>query len=527
MGIYLNPSNVGFKETVASRIYVDKSMLISELNKLIGTSGKYVCVSRPRRFGKTIATDMMCAYYSKGCDSREIFKDMKISKADNYEKYLNKLNFIKIDVASEYQNAKDKLKMLDKLTDKVKKEFVNQFVDVDFSVCESIADCMLEVYVATGETFVIILDEYDSLVRMEIPKTLFDDYLMFLNGLFKSDTLRLAISLAYITGILPVVRDKVQSRLNNFEEYTILDARELAEFIGFTDEEVSVLCNKYQLNHTECKNWYQGYHQYNFEIYNPESVVQCIEDRRFAGHWNRTSSYSVIVDRLKDNFDGMKDDVIKMVSGENVRVNVTRYMNTMTDFRSKDDAFTYLIHLGYLAYDFVTGTCRIPNKEVRMEWFNALEDDKNYKVTDQIIKASEELLVQTLALNGKAVAEALDLSHINVTSNRNYNNEDALASAIYLAFIDALNYYTCIKEATAGKGFADLIYTPLHPDGKYPPMIIELKQNSTPSNALQQIESKEYFHAFDFYKGKVLFVGINYDKDTKKHECEVKEWVKD
>ncbi len=526
INIYLNPSNVGFKEILAADIYVDKTMMLSTLNNFIDKNKKYICVSRPRRFGKTIAANMLCAYYSKGCDSREIFDKLKISKADNYEKYLNKLNFIKIDVAGEYQTAKDKEKMLDKLTDFIKGEFINQFPKVDFSKAESIADCMLRVYTATGETFVIILDEYDSLVRMEIPKHIFDDYLQFLNGLFKNDTLRPAISLAYITGILPVVRDKVQSKLNNFEEYTILDAKELAEFIGFTDEEVSVLCDKYNLNHAECKNWYQGYHQYNFEIYNPESVVKSISDRRFAGHWNRTSSYSVIVDRLKKNFEGMKDDVIRMVAGENVRVNVTRYMNTMTDFLSKDDAFTYLIHLGYLAYDFVTGTCRIPNKEVRMEWFNALEDDKNYKVTDQIIKASENLLVQTLALNGKAVAEALDLSHINVTSNRNYNNEDALASAVYLAFIDALNYYTCTKEATAGKGFADLIYTPLHFDGKYPPMIIELKQNSTPSNALKQIESKEYFHAFDFYHGKVVFVGINYDKDDKIHECEVKEWVK-
>ncbi len=525
MNIYLNPDNIGFKRILSAKIYVDKTMLISELNKFIDNGNQYICVSRPRRFGKTIAANMLCAYYSKGCDSREIFKDLKISKADNYEKYLNKLNFIKIDVASEYQNAIDKDNMLNKLTNFVKGEFVNQFPKVDFSSAESIADCMLRVYAATNETFVIILDEYDSLVRMNVSKNLFDKYLMFLNGLFKSDTVRSAISLAYITGILPVVRDKVQSKLNNFKEYTILEARELAEFIGFTDEEVSALCEKYQINHTECKNWYQGYHQYNYEIYNPESVVQSIEDRRFAGHWNRTSSYSVIVDRLRDNFDGMKDDVIKMVSGENVKVNVTRYMNTMTDFLSKDDAFTYLIHLGYLAYDFITGTCRIPNKEVRMEWFNALEDDKTYKVTDQIIKASEELLVLTLQKSGADVAKALNRSHVHVDSHRNFNNEQALASAVYLAFIDALNYYTVFKETSAGMGIADLIYTPLHPDGKYPPMIIELKSNKTASRAITQIKSKEYFHAFDYYKGKVLFVGINYD-EKKKHQCEITEWVK-
>ena len=522
MGLYLNPSNIGFTKILSADIYVDKTMLISELNKFIDKGNQYICVSRPRRFGKTIAANMLCAYYSKGCDSRDIFKDLKISKADNYEKYLNKLNFIKIDVAGEYQTAPEKDKMLVLLTERVRREFKQQFPKIKFAKNATIANCIQDVYEQTNETFVIILDEYDSLVRMKIPQELFDEYLMFLNGLFKSDTLRPAISLAYITGILPVVRDKVQSKLNNFKEYTILDSKELSEFVGFTDEEVAKLCETYQISHTECKNWYQGYKLGEFDVYNPESVVMSIEDRRFEGHWNKTSSYSVIVDRLQSNFDGMKDDVIKMVSGENVKVNVTRYMNTMTDFRNKDDAFTYLIHVGYLAYDYNTKKCRIPNKEVRLEWFNALEDDKNYKVTDKIIKDSEELLEQTLQLNSAEVAKALNRSHIHVVSHRNYNNEQALASAVYLAFIDALNYYTVFKETSAGNGIADLIYTPLHADSKYPPMIIELKSNKTASRAVAQIQNKEYFHAFDNFSGKVLFVGINYD-EKKKHTCEIVE----
>ena len=244
MAIYLNPGNEGFRETLASKIYIDKTMLISELNKFIDEGNKYICVSRPRRFGKTIATRMMCAYYSKNCDSHELFKDLKISKADNYEKYLNKLNFIKIDVASEYQNVPKGTKMLDLLTDRVRKEFRAQFPKVRFTPKASIANCIQDVYNATGERFVIILDEYDCLVRDEFGTDLFADYLKFLNGLFKSETLRPAIALAYITGILPVVRDRVQSKLNNFREYTILDAMELSEFVGFTKEEVLPLCEK-------------------------------------------------------------------------------------------------------------------------------------------------------------------------------------------------------------------------------------------------------------------------------------------
>nr|MCR5454815.1 AAA family ATPase [Bacteroidales bacterium] len=315
MGIYLNPNNAGFKKTLAGEIFVDKTMLISELNKFIDCGNQYICVSRPRRFGKTIATNIMCAYYSKGCDSREMFSKLKISKAKNYEQYLNKLNFIKIDVASEYQNARVKDEMLNKLTYFVKSEFIQQYPKIDFSQCESIADCILRVYATTGETFVIILDEYDCLVRDQFGTHLFADYLEFLNGLFKSDTLRPAIALAYLTGILPIVRDRVQSKLNNFEEYTILNSYNLAEFVGFTEKEVKPLCKKYKVDFAQCKKEYDGYAQNGYEIYNPESVVMCMETREFGNFWGKTSTYMVITDRLKHNYKGAKEDVIKMLSG--------------------------------------------------------------------------------------------------------------------------------------------------------------------------------------------------------------------
>ena len=526
MGIYLNPSNVGLKEILAGDIFVDKTMLISELNKFIDKGNKYICVSRPRRFGKTIATNIMCAYYSKGCDSREIFSKLKISKAKNYEQYLNKLNFIKIDVASEYQNARVKDEMLIDLQAKLLREFRAQFPKIKFRDNETLANCMMEVYSATGETFVIILDEYDCLVRNQFGTNLFANYLEFLNGLFKSDTLKPAIALAYLTGILPIVRDRVQSKLNNFREYTILNAYNLAEFVGFTEKEVKPLCKKYKVDFAQCKKEYDGYAQNGFEIYNPESVVMCMETKEFGNFWGKTSTYMVITDRLKHNYKGAKEDVIKMLSGEEIKVNITRYMNTMTDFHSKDDVFTYLIHLGYLAYNSKDGTCRIPNLEVRKEWNNAIEDMPEYSKTDEIIKASEELLEQTLLKTSDAVAKALDNTHLHVTSSRNYNNENALAAAVYIAFVHALNYYNCFKELSTGKGFADLVYVPVVKSPEHPAIIIELKINESTGKALQQIQSRQYFDALDNYKGNLLFVAINYDADTKKHECEITEWEK-
>ena len=325
------------------------------------------------------------------------------------------------------------------MTEDIRNEFKSAYPNITFRDRDSLAQCILKVHAATGETFIILMDEYDVLVREQASKNLFDEYLSLLNGLFKSDTLRPAISLAYLTGILPVVRDKIQSKLNNFEEYTIIDAENLAEFVGFTDQEVRFLCEEYGLDYEECNRWYDGYRQRGYEIYNPESVVKSVRKKTFGSYWGKTSTYEAISDRIRQNFEGTKEAVIRMLSGENVDVNVTSYLNTMTSFRTSSDLFTYLIHLGYLAYNQEDGTCRIPNREVRQEWFNAIEADEEYAVTNRIIKDSKELLSETLRGNEEAVAAALDRSHIHVTSNRSYNNEDALQSAIYLAYIYALN----------------------------------------------------------------------------------------
>ena len=253
MGIYLNPGYENFRRTLSADIYVDKTMMIDVINSFIDKGNSYVCMSRPRRFGKTIAGNMLSAYYSKGCDSHELFDSLKISEVANYEEKLNKYNVIKIDLNSEYQNTKDRENLIDIVSEKIKSEMREEFSKINFSDNDTLAECLIKVYEKEEQSFIIIIDEYDVLVREQVSKPLFDKYLRFLNGLFKSDTLRPAISLAYLTGILPIVRDKIQSKLNNFREYTILNAVQLSEYIGFTSEEVKSLCEEYGMDLTNVK----------------------------------------------------------------------------------------------------------------------------------------------------------------------------------------------------------------------------------------------------------------------------------
>ena len=523
-GLYVNTGNELLAQGMRSQIYVDKSMIIAELNKLIDTENKYICVSRPRRFGKSMAGAMIAAYYSKGCDSRALFDQLKISRDASYESRLNKMNVIKLDLNAFFNTTDDKTKIISDLTKAVKKELVKEFPSVNLKRDKFLASMLLKIHEQTGETFILIIDEYDVLVREKVPQQILDLYLQFLSSLFKNQTLKPAISLAYLTGILPIVRDKIQSKMNEFEEYSMLNARQLSEFVGFTESEVKDLCEKYNMDFVECVRWYDGYHlKPDLSIYSPKSVVQAMRDKEYGSYWTVTGSYEALKDYILMDFDGIKQDVIKMIGGGRVDVDVTRYLNTMTDFTSKHDVFTYLIHLGYLAYDRASEQCYIPNEEVRKEWIISIEYAPDYKVIIEMVDASRELLERTIVGDEAAVAAALDKAHINATNPLTYNDEKSFQSAIGLAYFYANTKYTVIKELPTGKGYADLALIPYVPN--IPAMIIELKNKKSANSALQQIKSKAYDEKLRHYRGDLLFVGVNYDPDTKAHECKIEHLV--
>jgi hypothetical protein len=375
----------------------------------------------------------------------------------------------------------------------------------------------------------VILDEYDVLVREQVKASIFNPYLAFLNGMFKNADLAPAFALVYLTGVLPIVRDKVQSKLNLFTEYTMTESMQLSEFVGFTAEETRSLCEQNHLDYEECKRWYNGYkldfRNDSFEIYNPKSVVQAMNTGKFGDYWTKTGSYDSIRTYISMNFEGIKDDVKTMIAGGRIDVEVDAFLNTMTDFHSKDAIFAYLIHLGYLAYDSETKQCYIPNREIRSEWIFAIKTDPDYAKAIEIVNNSKILLDKTVEGDNQAVADALTAAHEQLMSRQRYNHEACLQCAIRFAYFYANTRYTIISELPAGKGYADVVFIPYIPN--VPAMIVELKRNHNTGAALQQIESKQYFNVMDKYQGDLLFVAVNYDEKTNEHQCEIKRFVKD
>ena len=535
MAIFLNPDNNNFRENLASKIYVDKSLIVHELNQIINTNDKYVCISRPRRFGKSMAGNLISAYYSKGADSKELFKGLKLATTPDFESNLNKFNVIKIDINGCFQNKSTGVSTTKYFTNKVIAELKEYFNSVDIEENATLPDALMNIYSETKEQFIILLDEYDVLVREKCPKEEFEEYLSFLNGMFKNADLQPAIALAYVTGILPIVRDKIQSKLNNFDEYTMTGARQLTEFAGFTESEVKELCTKYKLDFEECKRWYNGYEMTTFNedfmpcnmsLYSPRSLVCAIQNHRFGDYWTKTSSYEALSNYINVNYEGIKDDIARMMGGAKVKVDVLTYLNTMTDFKSKDDVFTYLIHLGYLAYDIEKESCYIPNSEVRNEWVVALKNTQGYETIVEMLKTSDDLLEATLEMDEKAVEEALDKAHSLTMNNMTYNKENCFQSAIILAYYTARADYTIITELPGGKGYADVVFIPYRCEK--PALIIELKNSAKAADqtALEQIKNKKYFDALESYKGNMLLIGVSYNPDTKEHSCKIEEMSK-
>ena len=520
MGIYLNPGNDGFLESVRSRIYVDKTGLAAYTNELINTEEKYVCVSRPRRFGKSMALKMLTAYYSRGCDSKELFKGKILENADSFADHLNKYDVIFLNI-QQFLIGSKKQDMTEYLEQEVLEELLEEYGKYLARQDKGLVDTLKRIYAKTGKKFIFLIDEWDCVIReRQNDEELQKQYLDFLRGLLKDQPF---VALVYMTGILPVKKYGEHSALNMFWEYSMADPEVFEEYTGFTEYEVQKLCEQFDMDFSETSRWYDGYRFRRFHhVYNPRSVVAAMKCHKFSNYWTSTETYEALKVYIDMNFDGLRSDVVKMLGGEPVQVNTLSFQNDMRTFKTGDDVLTLLIHLGYLGYDQEKKEAFIPNREIAGEFENAMSVSGWTEVM-RVLNSSEKLLEATLRGDEKSVAEGLDKAHTEVASILTYNDENSLACAISLAYYSARKDYLMIRELPAGYGFADIVFLPLPSAAGKPALIIELKYDHSADTALQQIKDRHYSRSLEDYTGDILLVGVNYDKNSKNklHSCRI------
>ena len=522
MGMYFNPSNDGFRQALRSQIYVDKTGMIEFFNRILDTEQKFAAVSRARRFGKSMAAKLLIAYYSKGCDSRELFKGLKAEALPSFESELNKNNVICLDFQEMSNEAKgNKRETLEFIQNEVIKELRQAYPELVKGEDIFLPTVLSNINLATGEKFIIIIDEWDYLFReTKQNRTLQEEYIAFLRAMFKGQKIENAIKLVYLTGILPIKKYGTQSALNNFKEYTMLNPGPLAEYSGFSEEEVKVLCERFDMDFEEAKRWYDGYSFVGAKsIYNPNSVVEAMFRKQYGSYWTITDTYKVLSRYIGMNIDGLREDIISMLNGNACSVKSESFQNDMITINSKNDVFTLLVHLGYLAYDSITRKVRIPNMEIAGEFAVAVEDQKAWGDVATAIGNSDRFLDSIIKGDTDFICHQLSMVH-EEASKLSYNNEIVLTSTINLAFYTSFRFYTVFRELDSGKGFADMVYLP-KPGCSYPALLIELKCNESTETAIEQIKSKHYTGRLTHYMDNLLLVAINYDKTTKKHTCHI------
>lgn len=541
MGVYLNPKTEIFSKTANSELFIDKTEMILYLNSLIETNQNYVSVSRPRRFGKTLAANMLCQYYNKSTDSRKIFENLKLAhSSDSWDKYLGKFDVIRLvmtDFFTSDISVKDSLKTI---TKRLIRDLKHEYPDAEYDP-DDLSYSMDILFQEKNCRFVIVIDEWDAVFRTrKNDKQGQIEYLNFLRNWLKDKDY---VVLAYMTGILPIKKYGEHSALNMFDEYSMIAPMQLAKYTGFTDDEVKGLCSKYKMNYKELSDWYDGYRisdwipveyreiyqlgEYKkniYHIYSPLSVLRAVKNGIIKNYWNNTENYVALADYICMDFNGLKNDIALLMNGGRLKVNIRTYQNDMTTFHDKYDVLTLLIHLGYLGYDEETSEVFIPNKEVLQVFRDSTQTDDWSPVFNNF-KKSQELLKATWNHDESTVAEILEYFH-DQASNKTYNDESALNYSIQMAYYAARKYYTDILELDTGKGYADIVYIPAPGYSDKPVLLIELKYNQTADTAVKQIKARNYPEKLEHYKGNILLVGINYNKNLnnnssnfKHHSC--------
>lgn len=517
MGVYVNPGNEGFAQIVADE-YVDKTGLISLVSATIGKPRPLVCVTRPRRFGKTFAAQSLVAFFCYGCDSEALFRGLAVSRDPSFERHLNAYNVIRLDLSAFTSMPGDDI--VQELIARLLNDLSEEFPDIELHGDLDLA--LLDVVKATGRKFVFVIDEWDAPLReARGGETAKESWVKFLRMLFKNGSFTAdAVACAYMTGILPIKKYGTQSALSDFREYTMLDSAEYAPYVGFEEGEVRSLCERHDMDFAEMRRWYDGYDLPGAgPVYAPSSVVEACRRHRFGSYWSSSESYVSLARYIDMGFDGLQETVADLVAGERVPVNVLGFQNDMSEVSSADDVLTLLAHLGYLAYDEGSQTVRIPNEEVRLEFATTIRSGGSPELARMVADA-DRLLQATVDGDEEAVAEGVARAHDSRLGPDWYNDEQALRFAVKLAYLTAVDTFAEIDELPSGHGYADIVYLPKR-YSRLPAMVVELKWDKPVNSALEQIRKRKYPKVLMNYGGPLLLVGITYDSRSKEHRCRI------
>ncbi len=532
MGFYLNCNKARslYESEIQAPYFVDKTALLEELFPLVKAGNRHICITRPRRFGKSVMASMVGAFFSKGFDSSGIFDELKIAKSEDYRQFLNQYDVIYIDFSEAANQNTSYAEFITEITETLREDIREAFFDISFRENTSVIWDLRTIHEQRGIRFIFVLDEWDCIFHKEyITDGDRKKFIEFLAVLTKGTGY---VALTYMTGILPIAKYSSGSSINHFNEYTMVKTAVFSEYFGFTNAEVDELYERYMRNtihpaitREELSDWYDGYRtRGNQRIYNPRSVVSALTSNELGSYWTATGPYAEISNYINNDVDGVKEDIVLMLSGEAVGARIDEFAATTMRLDTKDAIFSSMVVYGFLSCE--NGRVRIPNKELMQEFGNTVRMDASLGYVYRLAKESERMLEATLRSDTKIMEEILAFAHNTEVPLLSYNHETELTAIVNLVYLAARDRYRVEREEKSGKGFVDFMFYPDCPDDDG--IILELKVDDTPEEAIRQIKDKGYQTKFlgkmaekKRFSGRILAVGISYNKETKEHRCSV------
>lgn len=538
MGTYLNsitPYTL-YKSESLSPYFVDKTLMLRELFPYVSVGNRHICITRPRRFGKTIMANMISSFFQKASDSSDVFDSLAISQVDDYRRYKNQYNVIRIDFSKMPRNCDSYTQYIERIEALLIEDVKEAYPQVKINEADAVGDILESVFVQCGEKFIFVLDEWDFIFHRdfinEIDK---EKYVAFLSNLLKD---RPYVVLSYMTGILPIAKYSSGSELNMFAEFTMVNSPMFGEYFGFTDDEVDDLYRRYIVEcdrqHKEksvtrkgLRDWYNGYYTKSGErVYNPRSVVFALQFNNLANYWTSSGPYDEIYYYIRNNISDVRDDLALMISGESVTAKIQEYAATSMNLSTRDEIYSAMVVYGFLSY--LNGKVCIPNRELMEKFDELLVKNESLGYVYRLAKESEKMLKATLAGDTLTMERILEFAHNTEVPLLSYNHETELSAIVNLVYLAARDSYRVEREDKAGTGYVDFIFYPY--DTTADCIILELKVDHTPDEAIAQIIDKKYALKFvpklagqRIYTGRILAVGIGYWKESKKHSCKVEE----